>query len=428
MPIGPVDDRALFPSLNIVLLGYLLLAFAPKWKWTSAITLVLPATYSALYASLIVNFLLTDISAMRSVDFGSLDGIVALFSRPDVVMAGWVHYVAFDLLVARYIVFDAIQEGISHIFIIPLIPVTLMLGPIGFLLYSVLKVIRAIQWSLDDVVYRVVLCLCSFMIMWIFVFPASSFLAIGSTESIAKHKSLLEEHWSSGKMITPVATITKYYKQPLIVLTHILPSSLWCMLVPIQLSSIIREKYSFLHRLSGYLLLSVVPFVSIGVYIIVERDLSFENDYPDLISQKSHFSEWGLSPFTDSFLFMKVVFYTLAAYFTISAFAAWYYAFFKNFACHRAWMLRHVASGIWVALQRVYLVVRQAQNTECQRAAFYDGAFLSASFTICLVEVYLRASSYNTTLTSARPRRNHLSFTVEGAVDEGESHRKLKTR
>ena len=66
-------------------------------------------------------------------DFGSLAGVMALFDSEWGTLAGWVHYLCFDLFVARWIMNDAPDGGYR---LAPVLFLTLMFGPVGLLLYT----------------------------------------------------------------------------------------------------------------------------------------------------------------------------------------------------------------------------------------------------------------------------------------------------
>lgn len=74
--------------------------------------------------------------------FGSLDGVMELFRDKTMVTAGWVHYLAFDLLAGCWIKRNSLRHGIPHIVIIPVLVVTFMLGPVGLLLYLFIRTVR----------------------------------------------------------------------------------------------------------------------------------------------------------------------------------------------------------------------------------------------------------------------------------------------
>jgi hypothetical protein len=58
-----------------------------------------------------------------------------LFANRWLLLAGWVHYLVFDLLVGRWEVLDARDRQISHAVVIPCLLLTFMFGPAGWLLY-----------------------------------------------------------------------------------------------------------------------------------------------------------------------------------------------------------------------------------------------------------------------------------------------------
>ena len=64
--------------------------------------------------------------------FATLSQVVALFTDRETVFAGWVHYIAFDLFVSRYIVMDAQEKGVPHLLVVACVPLTLLAGPMGF--------------------------------------------------------------------------------------------------------------------------------------------------------------------------------------------------------------------------------------------------------------------------------------------------------
>ena len=65
----------------------------------------------------------------------------ALFDNPWALLAGWTHYLAFDLFIGGWEVRDAQRRGIPHLLIVPALVLTFLLGPAGLLLYL------AIRWS-----------------------------------------------------------------------------------------------------------------------------------------------------------------------------------------------------------------------------------------------------------------------------------------
>lgn len=123
--------------------GWLLLAAAPRWRVTRALVLsgLIPLLLSAAYAILIVLFF-----GAADGGFDSLANVMKLFTNEWAVLAGWIHYLAFDLFVGSWEARDAEEHGISHWLVVPCLFFTLMLGPIGYLMYLGLRTAAA-KWK-----------------------------------------------------------------------------------------------------------------------------------------------------------------------------------------------------------------------------------------------------------------------------------------
>lgn len=78
----------------------------------------------------------------RSWGFSTLAGVGTLFLNPWLLLAGWVHYLAFDLLIGSWEVEDARERGIPHLIVIPCLVLTFMFGPAGRLLYRIVRSVR----------------------------------------------------------------------------------------------------------------------------------------------------------------------------------------------------------------------------------------------------------------------------------------------
>jgi hypothetical protein len=81
-------------------------------------------------------------------DFSSLEGVASMFKNANMVVAGWLHYLAFDLFVGIWITLDARAHKFKHWWIIPSLIFTFMLGPIGLLSYYILRSILMKNWKL----------------------------------------------------------------------------------------------------------------------------------------------------------------------------------------------------------------------------------------------------------------------------------------
>jgi hypothetical protein len=134
-----MKPEQIFTAANLIaLLSWILLAVAPRWAVTRKLLMSggIPLLLSIAYAVLIAAFF-----GNAEGGFGSLGGVMKLFTNEWAVLSGWIHYLAFDLLVGIWEVNDAQSKGISHWLVIPCLFFTFMLGPIGFLMYFILRVI-----------------------------------------------------------------------------------------------------------------------------------------------------------------------------------------------------------------------------------------------------------------------------------------------
>lgn len=119
---------------------WLLLIILPKWKVTRFLIYykVIPLVLSLFYAFYIV----LHIQSGAGLDFGSLSSVMSLFTIEEAVMAGWVHYLAFDLLIGMWMINQNRTLGIHQLLMAPCLFATFMLGPVGFLLFTILKAIK----------------------------------------------------------------------------------------------------------------------------------------------------------------------------------------------------------------------------------------------------------------------------------------------
>ncbi|HEY0408361.1 MAG TPA: ABA4-like family protein [Pyrinomonadaceae bacterium] len=122
----------------LVLPGWLLLVFAPRWRWSARIIacVVIPLLLALLYLYLVVAHF-----GESGGGFGSLAEVSKLFENPYALLAGWIHYLAFDLFIGSWEVRDAQREGVHHLLVVPCLALTFLFGPIGLLLYFALRLI-----------------------------------------------------------------------------------------------------------------------------------------------------------------------------------------------------------------------------------------------------------------------------------------------
>jgi hypothetical protein len=130
---------ALFRILNMAaLVSWLLLAVFPRRRWANTLVpIAMPALLGVVYMVLIALSL-----PGSDGGFSSLAGVRALFVDPRGLLAGWTHYLAFDLFIGGWEVRDAQQRGIPHLLVVPALVLTFLFGPVGLLLYLAISRLR----------------------------------------------------------------------------------------------------------------------------------------------------------------------------------------------------------------------------------------------------------------------------------------------
>lgn len=128
---------SLFALANpVALLGWALLVLAPRWRGTRAVVLsgALPLLLAVAYTALIGYQ--TVVHPAAGGGFGSLAEVAALFRQPWALLAGWVHYLCFDMWTGAWETRDAQRRGVPHLLLVPCLLLTFMFGPVGLLVYS----------------------------------------------------------------------------------------------------------------------------------------------------------------------------------------------------------------------------------------------------------------------------------------------------
>lgn len=123
--------------------GWLLLVIVPRWRWTQRVaSLIIPAVLALVYAVLI----LTQFGRGQG-GFGSLIGVQQFFQNPYLLLAGWIHYLAFDLFVGAWETRDALRRHIPMGAVWPCLFLTFLFGPVGLLSYFAVRsiVLRSLE-------------------------------------------------------------------------------------------------------------------------------------------------------------------------------------------------------------------------------------------------------------------------------------------
>ncbi len=121
-------------SFLLVAPFWLLMIALPGWRVTGRVIASpwIAAPAAALYLALVLPGLPGVLGAVSS---PSLDAIAPMLGTPEGATVAWVHFLAFDLFVGRWVYLDARARGVTPWLTSPLLFLTLMLGPAGLLGY-----------------------------------------------------------------------------------------------------------------------------------------------------------------------------------------------------------------------------------------------------------------------------------------------------
>lgn len=145
-----MDLEHLFTAFNFAVTPFwLLMIVAPKWKWTDRIvhTIWIPV---ALTIWLIAIEIIKP-AAPDGAGFGSLQAVMLLTNNPHGTLALWTQAMGWDLFVGMWIARDARRQRIHHGLVIPCLLATFILGPLGALLYVILRLALRRTTSLQEV-------------------------------------------------------------------------------------------------------------------------------------------------------------------------------------------------------------------------------------------------------------------------------------
>lgn len=140
-----------FSITNIAaLLGWVTLIGLPRRETLLALVLyagvgLLCLIYAVLFAGLISGALdpIRPVGAAGSLSEYTVDGLMQLFQSRGGIVVGWTHYLAFDLFVGLWIARDADHKQFSRWVQAPILLLTFFAGPIGLLVWLMVRERRA---------------------------------------------------------------------------------------------------------------------------------------------------------------------------------------------------------------------------------------------------------------------------------------------
>ncbi len=128
-----MSAETLFSVANTVALASwvaLLVAVWQRLQWLRDVTLarVVPLAFSAIYGLLIIFFFVKTDGG-----FDKLSSVKLLFTNDWIALAGWIHYLAFDLTMGCWIAQRHERAGLPRWPLLGLLPLTFLFGPLGLL-------------------------------------------------------------------------------------------------------------------------------------------------------------------------------------------------------------------------------------------------------------------------------------------------------
>lgn len=127
----------LFAIANpIALVCWILLALLPNRRWVTEIVTgrAVPALFAVAYTAIVIA-----VFPSANGDFSSLAGVAALFANPWMLLAGWLHYLAFDLVIGTWVARDSVERSVPRWLLVPCLFLTLMFGPMGWGIYVLIR-------------------------------------------------------------------------------------------------------------------------------------------------------------------------------------------------------------------------------------------------------------------------------------------------
>ncbi len=131
----------IFSIANLLsVLGWILLALLPHRRWVTDVMAgkAVPALFAVAYIAIVIA-----VFPRAEGSFSTLAGVAVLFANPWLLLAGWLHYLAFDLLIGTWEARDSVERGVPRWLLVPCLFLTLMFGPMGWIIYMLVRT----RWS-----------------------------------------------------------------------------------------------------------------------------------------------------------------------------------------------------------------------------------------------------------------------------------------
>jgi len=138
-----VTPEQVFSIVNLIATAaWVALVILPGRRWVTGIvtSTVVPLLFAIVYVGIVATTF-----GRTPGGFSTLAGVATLFGNPWALLAGWIHYLAFDLLIGTWETRDAREHGLPHLLLVPCLVLTFLFGPAGWLLYRGVRLAKSSQ-------------------------------------------------------------------------------------------------------------------------------------------------------------------------------------------------------------------------------------------------------------------------------------------
>lgn len=138
-----MTPEQVFSIVNLIATaGWILLLILPRQRWVTDIvtSVALPLLFAIIYVAIVATTF-----GRTPGGFSTLAAVTTLFSNSWALLAGWIHYLAFDLLIGTWEARDARERGVPHLLLVPCLLLTFLFGPAGWLLYRGVRLTKSSQ-------------------------------------------------------------------------------------------------------------------------------------------------------------------------------------------------------------------------------------------------------------------------------------------
>ncbi len=137
-----MNHEAVFSAAGALsMLGWLALGVSPYMpRWSDRIAGgIVPVVLAVTYVAILLS------PTEEGGGFSTFAEVTVLFSKPDALLAGWIHFLTFDLMVGAWVCRRARAEGIEFWWVLPCLAVTFLLGPAGLLMFAAVAAVHRVR-------------------------------------------------------------------------------------------------------------------------------------------------------------------------------------------------------------------------------------------------------------------------------------------